>query len=60
MSWENVEKPFEVNRIASEVVNPAALPVMVVNQPSAQSVQQPMVAGALAASHDVEPEKNDH
>jgi hypothetical protein len=43
VSWENVERPFEVNKIASEVVNPAALPVMVVNQtqpagPQAQSM----------------------
>jgi hypothetical protein len=36
VSWENVERPFEVNKIASEVVNPAAMPVMVVNQPAAQ------------------------
>lgn len=32
VSWENVERPFEVNKIASEVVNPPALPVMVVGQ----------------------------
>ncbi len=36
VSWENVADPFEVNKIASEVVNPVALPVMVVNQPTAQ------------------------
>jgi uncharacterized membrane protein YdbT with pleckstrin-like domain len=36
VSWENVERPFEVNKIASEVVNPPALPVMVVNQNAAQ------------------------
>jgi hypothetical protein len=41
VNWENVGRPFEVNKIASEVVNPAALPVMVVNQPA----QQPPTVG---------------
>ncbi|HEY3421471.1 MAG TPA: PH domain-containing protein [Methanomassiliicoccales archaeon] len=36
VSWENVAQPFMVNKIASAVVNPAAMPVMVVNQPAAQ------------------------
>jgi hypothetical protein len=45
VSWENVERPFEVNKIASEVVNPVALPVMVVNQSAPRSVQQPVIVG---------------
>ena len=53
VSWENVENPFEVNRIASEVVNPAALPVMVVNQPPAQSVQPP-IGGASDRLHELD------
>lgn len=36
VNWENVGRPFEVNKIASAVVNPAAMPVMVINQPASQ------------------------
>ncbi len=36
VNWENVGRPFEVNKIASAVVNPAATPVMVINQPATQ------------------------
>lgn len=32
VSWENVANPFVVNKIASEVVNPVGMPVMVMNQ----------------------------
>jgi hypothetical protein len=41
VSWENVAQPFVVNKIASAVVNPAAMPVMVVNQPAQQYAPQP-------------------
>jgi hypothetical protein len=40
VSWENVEQPFVVNKIASSVVNPGAQPVIVVNQPP-QVINQP-------------------
>ncbi len=36
VEWENVGRPFEVNKIASAVLNPAAMPVMVINQPASQ------------------------
>jgi hypothetical protein len=38
VSWENVGQPFMVNKIASSVVNPVAMPVMVVNQQPSQPV----------------------
>jgi hypothetical protein len=45
VSWENIEQPFVVNKIASAVVNPAAMPVMVVNQPTPQPFNQPTPNG---------------
>lgn len=45
VSWENVDQPFVVNKIASSVVNPVAMPVMVVNQPTPQFVNQSMTNG---------------
>jgi hypothetical protein len=39
VSWDDVSRPFEVVRLASEVVNPGPMPVTVVNQP----VQAPPV-----------------
>lgn len=44
VNWENVARPFEVNKIASAAINPAAMPVMVVNQQT-QQAPPPMNSG---------------
>ncbi|QLH74543.1 MAG: PH domain-containing protein [Methanomassiliicoccales archaeon] len=41
VEWENVGRPFEVNKIAAAVINPSAMPVVVVDQP----VQRPSALG---------------
>ena len=52
VSWENVGNPFMVNKIASEVVNPAAMPVMVINQPAPQQFNQPMPQPIAVSTSD--------
>ncbi len=50
VSWENVGNPFVVNRIASGVVNPVGMPVVVVNQEGPQMVQPTSPPGRASNS----------